>query len=116
MAIAPDGSLSSSGVAPAFRFLGEILGESGVEAGDMTVVTCAGARAWRASDLPPGMTLVEHDPADRSRMAYLSSTKEGRRVYLNRHVTDADVVIPVGRVGYDPVLGYRGPWNVSFRG
>ena len=62
------------------------------------------------------MTLVEHDPADRSRMAYLSSTKEGRRVYLNRHVTDADVVIPVGRVGYDPVLGYRGPWSVLFPG
>jgi hypothetical protein len=29
-------------------------------------------------------------------------------------LTDADVVIPVGRLGYDPILGHRGPWSVIF--
>ena len=49
-------------------------------------------------------------------MAYLASTAGGRRVYLNRHLTDADLVVPVGRLGPDPVLGVRGPWSVIFPG
>src|SRR5262249_28739127 len=40
--------------------------------------------------------------------------QQGRRIYLNRHLTDADVVLPVGRLGYDPILGYRGPWSALF--
>lgn len=47
-------------------------------------------------------------------MAYLAATKAGRRIYVNRALTDADVVIPVGRLGYDPIMGYRGPWSVIF--
>ena len=47
-------------------------------------------------------------------LAYLATTKEGRRIYLSRHLTDADVVVPVGRVGFDPILGYSGPWSVLF--
>jgi lactate racemase len=49
-------------------------------------------------------------------LAYLAATKEGRRIYLNRHLTDADVVLPVGQVGFDPILGYSGPWGVIFPG
>jgi hypothetical protein len=49
-------------------------------------------------------------------MAYLASTPQGRRVYLNRLLTDADFVLPIGRLGYDPVLGYRGPWGAIFPG
>ncbi len=59
---------------------------------------------------------VVHDPDDRARIAYLASTREGRRIYLNRAVTDADVVIPVGRLGYDPDLGFCGPWSILFPG
>jgi nickel-dependent lactate racemase len=107
----------SSSTAPhVLRVVGEILFASGVEHGDVTVLKCAGVTGSLSGDLPPGMLVVEHDPADRSRMAYLSTTKEGRRIYLDRHLTDADVVIPVGRLGYDPVLGYRGPWSVIFPG
>ncbi len=58
--------------------------------------------------------LVVHDPRDRSQLAYLAATKEGRRIYLNRLLTDADVVIPVGRLGYDPIMGHRGPVERSF--
>jgi nickel-dependent lactate racemase len=82
----------------------------------MTVVTTAGSGGLVTEELLPGIALVEHDPSERSGLAYLSTTKEGRRIYLNRHITDADVVIPVGRLGYDPVLGYRGPWSLIFPG
>ena len=66
--------------------------------------------------LPEGVALAIHNPADRKQLAYLASTSEGRRVYLNRLLTDADVVVPVGRLGYDAVLGYRGPWGLIFPG
>ena len=64
--------------------------------------------------LPAGVVRSVHDPDDRERLAYLATTSQGRRVYLNRLLTDADVVVPIGRLGYDPVLGYRGPWSLLF--
>ncbi len=66
--------------------------------------------------LPPGIGFLEHDPRDRSALSYLASTKFGDRVYLNRGVVDADAVILVGRVGYDPLLGYRGTSSGIFPG
>ncbi len=68
------------------------------------------------ASLPQGTTVAVHDPDDRSQLAYLAATKEGRRIYLNRGLTDADLVVPVGRVGFDPVMGYCGPWSVLFPG
>ena len=70
----------------------------------------------RPDDLPKGVEWVVHDPDDKSQISYLSSTGEGRRIYLNRHLTDADIVIPVGSLGYDATLGYRGPWSAIFPG
>lgn len=57
-----------------------------------------------------------HDPASRDRLAYLSTTKSGTRVYLNRTLTDADVVLPVGLLRQDPLAGPHGPWSVLFPG
>lgn len=59
---------------------------------------------------------IAHDPKNESERAYLASTGQGHRVYLNRLLTDADVVLPVGRLGYDATLGYRGPWSVIYPG
>jgi hypothetical protein len=93
----------------------ETLVQAGVEARSITVLTAeeAGA-AVRVCALPEGIAWSVHDPDDRNHLAYLASTAEGRRVYLNRLLTDADVVVPVGRLAYDAVLGYRGPWSVLF--
>ncbi len=66
--------------------------------------------------LPGGVSWRVHDPDDRAGIAYLSSTKEGQRVYLNRYLTDTDIVIPIGALGYDGTLGYRGPWSVIYPG
>jgi nickel-dependent lactate racemase len=49
-----------------------------------------------------------HDPADRKRLSYLATTREGRRVYLNRTAVDADQLVVLTRRGYDPLLGYSG--------
>jgi len=112
VAIALDSSLGVVG--PLLSVLVDLLCQSGVEPGDVTVVASAGNRARLPDQLPQGIALELHDPTDQRRLAYLATTNEGRRIYLNRHVTDADVVIPVGRLGYDPILGYRGPWSAIF--
>ncbi|MGA2703312.1 MAG: lactate racemase domain-containing protein [Isosphaeraceae bacterium] len=114
VAIALDSSLGVVG--PLLSVLVDLLCQSGVEPGDVTVVASVGNRASLPDQLPQGIALELHDPTDQRRLAYLATTNEGRRIYLNRHVTDADVVIPVGRLGYDPILGYRGPWSAIFPG
>ena len=66
--------------------------------------------------LPEGVTWLSPRPRRPAQIAYLASTSEGRRVYLNRQLTDADLVVPIGTLGYDASLGYRGPWSSSSRG
>jgi nickel-dependent lactate racemase len=50
----------------------------------------------------------EHDPANRQRLSYLATTRQGRRIYLNRTAVDADQLVVLTRRGYDPLLGYGG--------
>lgn len=57
-----------------------------------------------------------HDPTNDKCHAYLATTARGERVYLNRDATDADVVISVGTIAYDPVLGVRGTNSAFFPG
>jgi hypothetical protein len=112
VAIALDASLG--GVEPVLNVLDDVLRQFGVEAAEVTVVATPGGGDSLSDQLPRAMALEVHDPRAQGRVAYLATTQEGRRIYLNRHLTDADVVIPVGRLGYDPILGYRGPWSVLF--
>jgi lactate racemase len=110
--IAMDSSMAHAG--PILEVIGQILLGAGVEPDGVTVLTpTAGITGMDGASIR-GATLVVHDSRDRSQLAYLAATKEGRRIYLNRILTDADVVIPVGRLGYDPILGHRGPWSVLF--
>src|SRR5262245_6305432 len=60
-------------------------------------------------DLPEAFEDVHvemHDPTDRKRLAYLATTKQGRRLYISRTAVDADQLVVLGRRGYDPLLGY----------
>ncbi len=91
--------------------LTEVLHESGIANDAITVIAPPGAELGTT-----GAAVVAHDPTDREQLAYLASTAGGRRVYLNRALTDADVAIPVGRLGYDPLVGRQGPWGVFFPG
>ncbi|MGF1581761.1 MAG: lactate racemase domain-containing protein [Gemmataceae bacterium] len=62
-------------------------------------------------DLPESLEDIQieiHDAKDRQQLSYLSTTTRGRRLYLNRTVVDADQLIVLTRVGFDPVDGYRG--------
>lgn len=57
-----------------------------------------------------------HSFEDDANCGYLASSATGDRVYLARDVLDADVVISVGPLAFDPVLGYRGTNSVFYPG
>jgi hypothetical protein len=89
---------------------------SGIEQGCLTVTSPPPGPAPLAGPMPLGAISVVHNPDDLAQLAYLATTKHGRRIYLNRLLADADLIVPVGRLGYDPFLGYAGPWSVLFPG
>jgi hypothetical protein len=89
----------------------EVLARAGVPGDSIQVLS---PEPMIDGPLPSGMQGIIHDPTDRAQLAYLANTAGGRRVYLNRQLTDADFVLPIGRLGFDPVLGYRGPWSLIF--
>ena len=93
----------------------DILEGAGVEADAVTIVEAARHAGALVSGSRGEVTEV-HDPGDRERLAYLATTKAGSRVYLNRTLTDADVVVPVGFLREDPLAGPHGPWSVLFPG
>ena len=78
----------------------------------VTIITAPGTPTsdW-IDDLPDEFADVHtevHHPDDRKLLSYLSTTKRGRRVYLNRTMVDADQIIVLTGRGYDPQSGYSG--------
>lgn len=59
---------------------------------------------------------VLHDPTQRDRCVYLATTASGERIYLAREVVDADFLIAVGTIAFDPLMGYRGTNSVFYPG
>ena len=52
--------------------------------------------------------MSHHDPHDRESLAYLAASKEGKPIYFNRVIGDADVVLPISTLRLDQALGYAG--------
>ncbi|HEY1381391.1 MAG TPA: lactate racemase domain-containing protein [Gemmataceae bacterium] len=85
---------------------------AGVDPASVTLLCppTASKQPW-IEDLPDAFQDVHlevHDPADRKRLAYLASTKAGRRVYLNRSAVDADQLVLLTGPHFDPLHGYAG--------
>jgi len=57
-----------------------------------------------------------HDPQQTQGGHYLATSASGERVYLAKELIEADLVIPVGPVAFDSVLGYRGTHSVLYPG
>ena len=102
------------------EMLAEVLrhvGTAGVSPAAVTVVSPPGApEAW-IDELPDefaDVTAETHDPAEVQKVAYLAATSEGRRVYLNRTVVEADFVVVLAGRRYDPHCAYAGAQNALF--
>lgn len=72
------------------------------------------------SELPESIrdrvTWKLHDPTHRDGCMYLASTASGERIYLAREVVDADFLVSVGSIMFDPLMGYRGTNSVFYPG
>lgn len=55
--------------------------------------------------LREAVRLVVHDPADRRELAYLAATADGRAIYLNRALCDADLLVPISSAQHGPAGG-----------
>ncbi|WP_171473347.1 lactate racemase domain-containing protein [Frigoriglobus tundricola] len=87
------------------------LGSAGVGPGAVTVVSPPDAPQTWIDELPDefaDVTAETHDPADPKKLAYLATTKGGRRLYLNRSLVDADVAVLLTGRRFDPHSGYAG--------
>jgi nickel-dependent lactate racemase len=71
---------------------------------DVTILSARSANQAWVDALPDAWQDVHvegHDARDRRRLSYLATTKQGRRVYLNRTVVDADQVVVLTRRRFD---------------
>jgi nickel-dependent lactate racemase len=104
------------------REIAEQLIEAGSNASDITVLLAAReqpeGRSRVREALPASwgeqVQVVVHEPENEATHMYLAATKEGRAVYLNRAIGDADVVIPVGLARQASSFDYRGVHGAWF--
>jgi nickel-dependent lactate racemase len=52
--------------------------------------------------------IIAHDPDHRDGLSYLAANRDGDPIYINRHLVDADVVLPIGCVRLPGSPGYFG--------
>jgi nickel-dependent lactate racemase len=67
-------------------------------------------QAW-LDDLPEQFQdarLEVHHPDDRNLLSYLATTREGKRLYMNRTLVDADQIVVLSGRRYDTLLGVGG--------
>jgi nickel-dependent lactate racemase len=62
----------------------------------------------------PSLEISVHDAGDSAQLAYLAASGEGKPIYFNRALCDADVVVPVGPVRLAGTLGYCGVHGALF--
>ncbi len=93
------------------RELWTVFAGQGVRPEHLTIVQTqsrSDPRELLPEDVRSEVQWLQHSPQDQGSLAYLASTTGGDRIQLARSLTEADVTISVGRLGFDPILGYRG--------
>ena len=130
MAVVPDDRIvialgrHTPGAAEIIAAVWRIFERRSVKPKDVTILQPA---SWNASQLPdPRETLPAavrkamhwtiHDATDKKRERFLANSANGERIYLDCDVVDADFVLPVGAVGFDPLLGFRSAGSAIFPG
>ena len=102
----------------------DVLSARDVDPGDVLVLQprCTGPgqlndpRSELPVDIRDQVRWQIHDPDQTEGGHYLATSSSGERVYLAAELIEADLVIPVGPVVFDSVLGYRGTHSVLYPG
>lgn len=96
--------------------------EHGAAADHILVLSTPEAAAAGESDprelLPEAwgreVSIEIHAPEAKGSLSLLGSSHEGKPVYLNRTLLDADLVVPIGCLRDDATLGYHGQYGGLF--
>ena len=104
----------------------ERLASRDIRPDQVTILLPADAAAGQVSDprslLPAAIRsqvsweVHEATPEEAGELHYLATTAAGERIYLSGTLLDAEVVISIGRIGFDPLLGFRGTNSVFYPG
>ena len=112
------------GAAEIITAVWSIFARRSIKPADVTILQPA---SWKLDQLPdPRVALPKsvreamhwtiHDATDKKRERFLANSANGERIYLDREVVDADFVLPIGAVGFDPLLGFRSAGSAIFPG
>ncbi|MFQ5731239.1 MAG: lactate racemase domain-containing protein [Planctomycetaceae bacterium] len=100
------------------------LAAAGVRPGDVIVLQPADRlgpeppdpRSELPPEVRPEVRWRVHDFDAKDGCGYLASSAGGERLYVARDALEADVIITVGQIAYDSVIGYRGTNSVFYPG
>jgi nickel-dependent lactate racemase len=70
--------------------------------------TAADLRSHLPDSATQQVELLIHDPKARESLSYLAADQDGEPIYINRRLSDADVVLPIGCMRLESSLGYYG--------
>ncbi len=107
----------SSKIGEVISVLLDYLIEEQINPERITLLSPPGENQYWIDELPERFQDVHtevHDPDNRIRCCYLASTHQGRRVYLNRSLVDADQMIILSRRSYSSLTGYSGAETAIF--
>lgn len=101
-----------------------VLAAQGVAASNVIIIQPFGSdnspdadpRLSLPDDVEDEIRWIIHDPEDKDSCGYLASTSNDERIYLAKEVLEAGIVVTVGAVAYDPLLGFRGTNSALFPG
>jgi nickel-dependent lactate racemase len=98
----------------------EHITKAGITPENITLLSAptSSSQPW-IDELPEAFEEVHvevHDPSDRKRLSYLATMRQGKRLYLNRAVVDADQLVVVSTRRYDPLLGRGGAEGAIYPG
>ncbi len=98
--------------------------DCGIEAGDVTILQSQSTpsefvpklKDAVATELQEEALWVIHDPKSQDTLGYLGTSAGGERVYLSKYLLEADFILPIELVGYDPLIGYAGGGSSIYPG
>jgi len=73
-------------------------------------------RSGLSDDVRERVAWKLHDPSKRDACRYLGTSAGGERIYLASEVVEADLIVTIGWMSFDPILGYRGTNSVLYPG
>lgn len=102
----------------------EFLTDCGIEAGDVTILQTQSGdpdlhqrlKDAISKELQEQAQWVIHDPESQDALGYLGTSAGGERIYLSKHLVEADFILPIELVSFDPLIGYAGGGSSIYPG